>query len=51
MKFESDIMMMLDVCSPVGEISKQEVEKQMQLTHKWAKQAYDYFMPKYDQAR
>ena len=51
MKFESDIMMMLDVCSPVGEISKQEVEKQMQLTHAWAKQAYDYFMPKYDQAR
>jgi len=50
-KFGSDIMMMLDVCSPVGEITKDEVEKQMQLTHKWAKQAYEYFMPKYDKIR
>lgn len=50
-KFGSDIMMMLDVCSPVGEITKQEVEQQMELTHKWAKQAYDYFMPKYEQTR
>ena len=50
-KFGSDIMMMLDVCSPVGEITKQEVSSQMELTHKWAKQAYDYFMPKYNQTR
>jgi len=50
-KFGSDIMMMLDVCSPVGEITKEEVEQQMQLTHKWAKQAYEYFMPKYDKIR
>jgi len=50
-KFWSDIMMMLDVCSPVWEISKEEVEYQMNLTHKWAKQAYEYFMPKYDKTR
>jgi len=50
-KFGSDIMMMLDVCSPVGEITKQEVEQHMELTHKWAKQAYNYFMPKYEQTR
>ena len=50
-KFGSDIMMMLDVCSPVEWITKQEVEKQMQLTHKWAKMAYEYFKPKYNQAR
>lgn len=46
-KLNSDIMMMLDVCSPVDEISKQEVFQQMQITHKRAKQAYEYFMPKY----
>ena len=50
-KFGSDIMMMLDVCSPVEWITKQEVEKQMQLTHKWARMAYEYFKPKYNQAR
>jgi len=50
-KFGSDIMMMLDVCSPVGEITKQEVEQQMQLTHAWAKQAREYFMPKYNSTR
>ena len=50
-KFGSDIMMMLDVCSPVWNITKEEVASQMKLTHKWAKQAYEYFMPKYNQAR
>ncbi len=50
-KFGSDIMMMLDVCSPVNNITKDEVEKQMKLTHKWAEIAYNYFIPKYDQVR
>lgn len=50
-KFGSDIMMMLDVCSPVGEITKEEVKKQMNTTHAWAKKAYEYFMSKYDQTR
>ncbi len=44
----SDIMMVLDVCSPVHDISKEEVEYQMNLTHKWAKKAFDYFLPKYN---
>lgn len=47
----SDIMMMLDVCSPVDNISKEEVARQMNITHKWAKKAFDYFQPKYDQTR
>ena len=50
-KFWSDIMMMLDVCSPVENISKKEVEQQMNLTHKWAKQAYEYFSSKYDETK
>ena len=50
-KFGSDIMMMLDVCSPVWNITKEEVASQMKLTHKWAKQAYKYFILKYNQAR
>ena len=47
----SDIMMVLDVCSPVYNISKDEVAYQMQLTHKWAKRAFDYFLPKYNEIR
>ena len=50
-KFWSDIMMMLDVCSPVENISKKEVKQQMNLTHKWAKQAYEYFSSKYDETK
>ena len=50
-KFWSDIMMMLDVCSPIENISKKEVEQQMNLTHKWAKQAYEYFSSKYDETK
>lgn len=42
-KLQVDIMMMLDVCSPVENITKQEVERQMEITHKWAKMAYDYY--------
>lgn len=43
----SDIMMMLDVCSPVHDTDKTIVAKQMETTHTWAKIAYEYFMPKY----
>ena len=50
-KYWSDIMMMLDVCSPVENISKEEVYNQMLLTHKWAEIAYNYFKPKYDKSR
>ena len=51
MNLWSDIMMVLDVCSPVHNISKEEVEYQMNLTHRWAKRAFEYFLPKYNQAR
>ncbi|MFZ5341441.1 MAG: hypothetical protein ACOZBL_02555 [Patescibacteria group bacterium] len=44
-------MMMLDVCSPVSDISKDEVARQMKITHTWAQRAYEYFQPKYDQTR
>lgn len=44
----SDIMMMLDVCSPAEDISKRKVYNQMQLTHKRAKEQYDYFETIYD---
>ena len=50
-KLSSDIMMMLDVCSPVENITKDEVYKQMLITHKWAEKAYNYFMPKYESTR
>ncbi len=48
--FGSDIMMMLDVCSPAG-IDKATYKKHMQTTHRWAKSAYDHFMKKYDTTR
>ncbi len=47
----SDIMMVLDVCSPVHNISKEEVAYQMELTHRWAKRAFEYFLPKYNISR
>lgn len=50
MNFGSDIMMMLDVCSPAG-ISQKKFHKQMQLTHRRAERQYEYFMKKYDEAR
>jgi tRNA-guanine family transglycosylase len=40
----SDIMMMLDVCSPAKNITKQKVAKQMALTHYRAKTQFDYHM-------
>ncbi len=46
--FWSDIMMMLDVCSPVDNITKDEVARQMGITHSRAQQAYEYFLPQYE---
>lgn len=43
-------MMMLDVCSP-GDADKDTVARQMRMTHRRAKRAYDHFMPKYDATR
>jgi tRNA-guanine family transglycosylase len=43
-------MMVLDVCSP-GQADKKDVEKQMQMTHRWAKRAFDHFKPNYKKAR
>jgi queuine tRNA-ribosyltransferase len=48
--FGSDIMMMLDVCSPAG-VDKQTYKEHMQTTHRWAKMAHDHFMKKYDETR
>jgi len=47
----SDIMMMLDVCSPVDNITKDEVARQMGITHTRAQQAHEYFLPKYENTR
>jgi queuine/archaeosine tRNA-ribosyltransferase len=44
-------MMVLDVCSPVHEINKDEVAFQMNLTHRWAKKAFDYFLSRYNDVR
>ncbi len=46
----SDIMMVLDVCSPAW-ISAKKYYQQMQLTHRRAKRAFDYFLPQYDSIR
>lgn len=48
--FWSDIMMMLDVCSPAW-VDKETYKKHMNMTHNWAKTAYDYFMKKYNDVR
>ena len=47
----SDIMMMLDVCSPVDNITKQEVARQMWITHSRAKTAFEYYEKKYDSSK
>lgn len=47
----SDIMMMLDVCSPVDNITKDEVARQMWITHTRAKQAYNYYEKKYENSK
>ena len=46
----SDIMMVLDVCSPAGS-DKKTIEKHIAMTHRWAKRAFDHLAPKYDQVR
>jgi len=46
----SDIMMVLDVCSPSG-ADKKTIEKHMQMTHRRAKRAFDHLKPKYDDVR
>jgi len=48
--FGSDIMMVLDVCSP-WDADKKQTAKQMQMTHRWAKRAFEYFEPRYDNTR
>ncbi len=46
----SDIMMVLDVCSPAGS-DKKTIEKDIAMTHRRAKRAFDHFKPKYEEAR
>lgn len=46
----SDIMMVLDVCSPI-DADKKTIEKHMQMTHHRAQRAFEHFKPKYDQTR
>ncbi len=50
-KFWSDIMMMLDVCSPVTDISKDTVADHMRITHRWAQEAFAHHMASYDTHR
>ena len=49
-EFWSDIMMVLDVCSPAW-ADKKTIEKHIAMTHRRAKRAFDHFKPKYDEAR
>ncbi|PZM87633.1 MAG: tRNA guanosine(34) transglycosylase Tgt [candidate division SR1 bacterium] len=46
----SDIMMVLDVCSPAGS-DRRTIEKHIAMTHRRAKRAFDHFHPKYEEAR
>ena len=46
----SDIMMVLDVCSPAW-ADKNTIEKHMHMTHRRAKRAFDHLAPKYDDVR
>ncbi len=46
----SDIMMVLDVCSP-SDADKKTIEQHMQMTHRRAQRAFEHFTPKYDQSR
>lgn len=45
----SDIMMVLDVCSP-SRADKTTINKQMQMTHRRARRAFEHFKKKYDDA-
>ena len=46
----SDIMMVLDVCSPAW-ADKKTIQKHIAMTHRWAKRAFDHFQPKYENSR
>lgn len=46
----SDIMMVLDVCSP-ADADKKTIEQHMHMTHRWAKRAFDHFKKKYSKSR
>lgn len=46
----SDIMMVLDVCSP-ADADKKTIEQHMHMTHRRAKRAFDHFEKKYDKSR
>lgn len=46
----SDIMMMLDVCSP-GDADKKTIESHMHMTHRRAKRWHDHFMKEYESSR
>jgi queuine/archaeosine tRNA-ribosyltransferase len=44
-------MMVLDVCSPTTNNTKDKTYQQMQLTHRWAKEQFEYFEQHYNSAR
>ena len=46
----SDIMMVLDVCSPT-DANKETIQEQMNMTHRRAKRAFEHLEKKYDQVR
>ncbi|MFA6256555.1 MAG: tRNA guanosine(34) transglycosylase Tgt [Candidatus Absconditabacterales bacterium] len=46
----SDIMMVLDVCSP-SDADKKTIEQHMHMTHRRAKRAFDHLKPKYNNVR
>lgn len=48
--FGSDIMMVLDVCSP-ADADKKTIEKHMHMTHRWARRAFNHLEPKYNDVR
>jgi queuine tRNA-ribosyltransferase len=50
-KLGSDIMMMLDVCSPVKDITKKKVAEQMAMTHRRAAEQFTYHQAGYDDHR
>jgi len=46
----SDIMMVLDVCSPAGS-DKKTIQSHLQTTHRWATRAFLHFKSKYNKSR
>tara|TARA_B100000427_G_scaffold65376_1_gene51907 strand:+ start:1665 stop:2732 length:1068 start_codon:yes stop_codon:yes gene_type:complete len=43
--FNSDIMMILDICTPYG-ATKKQTANDLELTHRWAKESFDYWSEK-----